>query len=192
LSRYGSFDDPYCFKGSSVLKNLHDIRDWNELERLETILVASRLSEPFPKGSFNSAHYRALHHHLFQDIYNWAGQYRTIRIAKNEAMFCYPEHIQGQMDALFPMLSEPAFQPGAARGTFIPAAAQFLADLNAIHPFREGNGRTQLSFLFLLGERAKCHLDMTRIRPEATMAAMVESFNGRLLALEAEIERLLE
>jgi cell filamentation protein len=191
LSGYSSFDDPYCYERSSVLKNRYDIRDWNELERLETILVASRLSEPFPTGKFDPAHYRALHHHLFQDVYDWAGQYRTIRIAKNDAMFCYPEHIQGQMDDLFVQLKNAAFLPCVASETFIPAATRFIADLNAIHPFREGNGRTQLAFLFLLGEQAGCHLDMTRIRPQDMMAAMVESFHTRLGALEGEIVRLL-
>jgi cell filamentation protein len=191
LSGYGTFDDPYCYRGTSVLRNLGDVTDWAELEQFEAAMLEVRSAEPIPTGAFDAAHYRALHHHLFQDVYDWAGQYRTIRIAKNDAMFCYPEHIQGQMDELFEQLKNAAFQPCVASETFIPASAQFLADLNAIHPFREGNGRTQLAFLFLLGERAGCHLDMTRIRPKAMMAAMVESFYGRLGALVGKIGMLL-
>jgi cell filamentation protein len=191
LSRYGTFDDPYCYRGTSVLRNLGDVTDWAELEQFEAAMLEVRSVEPIPTGAFDPAHYRALHHHLFQDVYDWAGQYRTIRIAKNDAMFCYPEHIQGQMDDLFVQLKNAAFLPSVAPVTFVPAAARFIAELNAIHPFREGNGRTQLAFLFLLGERAELPLDMTRIEPKPMMAAMVESFHARLGALEGEIRRLL-
>ena len=106
-------------------------------------------------------------------------------------MFCYPEHIAGQMDALFPCLQEAPFTGGAPHGDFVKAAASFLAELNAIHPFREGNGRTQLTFLFLLGERAGVSLDMTQIRPQEMLDAMIASFDGKLAALEEEIGRLV-
>ena len=81
---------------------------------------------------------------------------------------------------LFASLDSGPLAGDGSREEFIAAAATFLADLNAIHPFREGNGRTQLTFLFLLGERAGHRLDMALIRPEAMLAAMVESFHGRL------------
>jgi cell filamentation protein len=106
-------------------------------------------------------------------------------------MFCFPEYISGQMEQLFGRLKDAAFLPGADRADFIPAAASFLAELNAVHPFREGNGRTQLTFLFLLGERAGVRLDMTRIRPREMLAAMIASFDGMLAALEGEIGRLV-
>jgi cell filamentation protein len=83
------------------------------------------------------------------------------------------------------------FIPGCDSKDFVAAVSSFLADLNAIHPFREGNGRTQLSFLFLLGHRAGHPLDMTRIRPELILVAMVASFKGRLEPLEIEIALLL-
>lgn len=101
-----------------------------------------RANEALPYGQFDPAHYHAVQHHLFQDVYDWAGEYRTIRIAKGSAMFCFPEHIAGQMDLLFTSLANAPFLPGATATEFITASAQFLADLNAIHPFREGNGRT--------------------------------------------------
>ncbi len=154
-------------------------------------LTTLRASQPLPDGKFDPAHYRAIHHHLFQDVYDWAGEYRTIRIAKNKTMFCYPEHIDGQMNTLFECLKNSAFTGGELRDEFIASAAKFLSELNAIHPFREGNGRTQLTFLFLLGHRAGITLDMTRIRPQEMLSAMIASFNGRLKPLEEEIEMLL-
>lgn len=154
-------------------------------------MAALRSGEPLPKGMFDPNHYCALHRHLFQDVYDWAGAYRTVRIAKGSAMFCYPEHISEQMELLFATLKTPAFSGGATTADFVTAAARFLAELNAIHPFREGNGRTQLSFLFLLGHHADHPLDMARIRPAPMLAAMIASFSGKLAPLEKEITDLL-
>lgn len=186
-SPYDSFHDPYCYKNSFVLKNRAGLRDAIALERLEGELSTYRVQELLPSGRFDPKHYRAVHHHLFQDIYNWAGRYRTVRTAKDGAMFCYPEFIASQMDALFQAILKEPFVGGAPQADFVRAATRFLGDLNAIHPFRDGNGRTQLSFLFLLGARAGHPLDMSRIRAEPMLTAMVESFQGRLGPLEAEI-----
>jgi cell filamentation protein len=191
LSSYERFDDPYCYPNSRVLKNRADIRSPELLETNEVRATSLRASEPLPKGSFDSAHYSAIHHHLFQDVYDWAGEYRSIRIAKGGSMFCYPEQIAEQMDILFARLSGASFTPSNGRKDFITATASFLADLNAIHPFREGNGRTQLTFLFLLGERSGFALDMTRIRPQEMLSAMIASFDGKLGALEEEVGRLV-
>jgi cell filamentation protein len=191
LPPYERFDDPYCYPISRVLKNRARIQLPDLLETFEVRATTLRASEPLPNGQFDPTHYRTIHHHLFQDVYDWAGEYRTIRIAKGSSMFCYPEHIAGQMDVLFALLRKPSFHPGATAAGFVTASAQFLADLNAIHPFREGNGRTQLTFLFLVGHRAGIALDMTRIRPQEMLSAMIASFGGKLEALEEEIGRLV-
>ena len=171
--------------------NKHGITSADELEAFEVAMFTLRSMQPLPQGKFNSAHYQSIHHHLFQDVYDWAGEYRTIRIAKGSSMFCYPEHIEAQMETLFATLADGLLAGGGTREEFIAAVAEFLADLNAIHPFREGNGRTQLTFLFLLGERAGHSLDMARIRPQEMLSAMIESFDGQLKLLEREIGRLL-
>jgi cell filamentation protein len=192
LTSYGAFEDPYCIKGSSVLLNIHGITSADELEAFEVAMFTLRSVQLLPKGEFDPAHYRSIHRHMFQDVYDWAGEYRSIRIAKGNAMFCFPEHIAEQMDLLFASLGSAPFLPGATATDFITASTGFLADLNAIHPFREGNGRTQLTFLFLLGHRAAIALDMTRIRPQEMLAAMIASFGGKLAALEDEIGRLVD
>ncbi len=188
---YDAFDDPYCYTGTFVLKNRFDISDASQLEALEVEMFAARGDEPLPSGGFDPTHYRALHHHLFQDVYDWAGEYRTVRIAKGGAMFCYPEHIEEQMKSLFALLEAAPFVDSPSTAAFVAAAASFLGELNAIHPFREGNGRTQLTFLFLLGHRAGHALDMARIRPEPMLSAMIASFNGELEPLQTEIANLL-
>jgi cell filamentation protein len=191
LSSYDKFNDPYCYENSFVLRNLAGLRTDEAREAFEVPMVALRSGEALPEGNFDPSHYRAVHHHLFQDVYDWAGAYRTIRIAKNDAMFCYPEYIAAQMDALFASLRGESFVRGSDPNAFVIASSSFLADLNAIHPFREGNGRTQLTFLFLLGHRAGHALDMSRIRAEEMLAAMIASFKGKLEPLEIEIARLL-
>ena len=174
-----------------MLLNKQGIASAGELEAFEVAMFTLRYRQPLPNGKFDPAHYRAIHHHLFQDVYDWAGEYRTIRTAKNKTMFCYPEHIDGQMNTLFECLRKPAVTGETPRDEFVAFAAKFLSELNAIHPFREGNGRTQLTFLFLLGHRAGITLDMTRIRPQEMLAAMIASFDGDLGALEDAIGRLV-
>ena len=149
-----------------------------------------RAEEPLPAGRFGPAHYRRVHRHLFQDVYSWAGRYRTVRTAKDGNWFCFPENIEGQMSQLFRRLVTPPFLPGAGADNFIAAAADFLADLNAIHPFREGNGRSQLSFLHLVALRAAHPLRLDQIRRQTFLPAMIESFEGRLAPLVAELTAL--
>ncbi|MEI9967736.1 MAG: Fic family protein [Terracidiphilus sp.] len=97
---YDAFDDPYAYPGTSTLRNRLEIRDAAILEAFEMEISTLRAEEPLPKGEFNPAHYCAIHHHLFQDVYEWAGRYRTVRTSKSGNAFCYPEYIPEQMDAL--------------------------------------------------------------------------------------------
>jgi cell filamentation protein len=188
---YEVFDDPYCYKGTFVLKNRANVRDGRRLEAFELEMSSLRAEEPLPKGRFGPAHYRAIHRHLFGDVYTWAGRYRTVRTAKGGNVFCYPEHIMTQMDALFRRLQAPPLRGPRPAAEFVTAAASFLAELNAIHAFREGNGRAQLAFMRLVSLRAGHPLDFTKLRPRAFLSAMIASFGHQLGPLEAELKRLL-
>lgn len=183
---YDAFADPYCYKGTFVLKNKAGLRDTLALQNFELEMMSLRATEPFPDGQFDSAHYKALHHHLFQDVYRWAGQYRKVRTAKGGNVFCYPEHIAQEMERLFDRLKGDSFH-GAPFEEFIDAATSFLVELNAVHPFREGNGRSQLSFLDMIALRAGHPLDLTKITPDTFLAAMIESFKGEAGPLKAEL-----
>ena len=189
--RYQTVDDPACYPGTQILKNIPDLHDAAKLEAFEIEMVALRTEEGVPEGTLSTAHYRTIHRHLFQDVYAWAGKYRTIRTAKGGNPFCYPEYIDGQMKALFERLKAPEFQPGTDISLFVSALADFTGELNAIHPFREGNGRTQFLLLRLLGQRAGHPFRAEAIEPEEFLAAMVASFNDGMDALIDELERLL-
>jgi cell filamentation protein len=189
--RYKAEPDPACYPGTEVLRNNPDLRHQAELDTFEVEAVGARSLQPPPQGAFDPAHYRALHRHLFQDVYEWAGAYRAIRTAKGGNWFCFPEYIDAEMVKLFATLDAPAFQPGSNVEDFITAVADFLGDLNVIHPFREGNGRTQLLFVRLLALRAGHPLRSENVEADAFLLAMILSFHGRMEALIDELERML-
>lgn len=188
---YDVFDDPYCYKGTFVLKNRAGIRDAATLEAFEVEMSSLRAQEPLPSGRFGAAHYCTVHHHLFQDVYRWAGRYRTVRTGKGGNWFCYPEHIKRYMKKVFNKLETESFEPSSGAAEFVVAAADFLAELNAIHPFREGNGRAQLAFLHLVGLRANHPLRLDKIKRTTFLPAMIVSFNENLAPLTTELRQLL-
>ena len=106
-----------------------------------------------PGGRPGYAHYCAIHRHLFQDVFASAGKLRTVRMAKRHSMFCSPEYINVEIRKLFHGLSAAKFLKGLSAAEFAQSA-RFLAQLNTIHPFREGNGRKQLTYLTLLATQA--------------------------------------
>lgn len=184
---YDAIADPYCYAGTTVLKNIPGIRDQATLDDFETVMTAQRSDEPLPSGKLSVTHYRAVHQHLFQDIFAWAGRFRTVRIGKSGSAFCYPEHIAREMRSAFAKLAKKRHLQGVDRKTFATEAAAFLSTLNAIHPFREGNGRTQTTFLVLLAARAGHPLDLEKLEPEAFLKAMVTSFKGNERPLVRQI-----
>jgi cell filamentation protein len=188
---YEVFDDPYCYRGTFVLKNRAGLKDPKRLQAFELEMSSLRADEPLPNGRFGPAHYRGVHKHLFGDVYTWAGRYRTVRTAKGGNVFCYPENIDNEIKRLFGRLSKGALRTSASANDFIEAAATFLAELNAIHAFREGNGRAQLAFLRLVSVRAGHPLELTKLRAGPFLNAMIKSFHGSTGELEGELRRLL-
>jgi cell filamentation protein len=175
---YQSEPDPYCYPGTAVLINCLNLRDQAALDGFEAEITSQRATEPLPAGHLSYRHYRAIHRHLFQDVYPWAGKIRTVRLSKNGNTFCYPEHIDREMRLLFSNFAKHNHFRALDAAAFARKTAHFLAEVNAIHPFREGNGRAQLSFVTLLAERAGRPLNMQRLNPKAMLHAMITSFGG--------------
>lgn len=188
---YDAFDDPYSYPGTTVLINRLDIRDAETLQRFELEISSLRAEEPLPKGAFDASHYCKVHHHLFQDVYEWAGQYRNVRTSKGGNAFCYPEYIPAQMAKLFTSMRSGETFAGLDRHTFAEKASQFLGELNAIHPFREGNGRSQLAFLGLIGATFGHPFEFGKLDSAPFLSAMIESYFGRLDPLTEELEKIV-
>jgi len=185
---YAAEDDPYCYPGTLVLRNMFEIREAATLSALETEMAMARADEPLPDGRMDVSHFLSVHHHLFQDIYDWAGQPRTVRTSKGISHFCYPEQIEPQLGILFRQLNTDELLAGLSKSEFSRKAAEFLATLNFIHAFREGNGRAQLSFMFLLAQEAGHPFDLQRLEPQPFLQAMIASFHGD----EGPLAKLLE
>ena len=183
--------DPYCYKGTTVLKNRLRTRKQDVLDEFEAASTARRLRAPLPEGRFTPSHFCAVHRHLFGGIYSWAGRFRVTRISKGGSAFCYPENIPAQMRALFAALKAERYFSGRDADEFSTISAHFLAELNAIHPFRKGNGRTQLAFFTLLADRAGHPVRRTTLRPEAILDAMIVSFKGDEAPLVRVIRTLI-
>lgn len=175
---YKAEPDPYCYSNSSVLRNKADLKSQAALDEFETAMTFARSEEPLPHGRFSVNHYKAIHHHIFQDVYSWAGRYRTVRLTKGASTFCYPEHIAREMKKIFTWLKSESHLQHLNINEFSAGAAHLLAELNAVHPFREGNGRTQLTFLALLSAHAGHPMNLEWLDPNEVLGPMIASFNG--------------
>ncbi|MCV3765193.1 Fic/DOC family protein [Rhizobium sp. TRM95796] len=175
---YTAEPDPLCYTGTTVLKNKMGLRRQDDLDEFELAMFLTRADEDWPSGDLDYGHYKALHRHLFQDVYQWAGKPRTIRIGKGGNWFCYPEYIDREMLRIFSALAASDHLVGLAPQEFAEKAPHVLAEINAVHPFREGNGRTQLAFLSLLAENAGMSFDDDVLVQDRVIQAMIDSFSG--------------
>ncbi len=183
--------DPYTYPGSTVLRNKLGLSDAVQLDRLERRLVTQRAAEGIPVGGFDLGHLRAIHRHLFQDVYDWAGALRTVEIAKGEHQFQFRRFIETGMQDVHQRLARAAFLRGLNRADFATAAGRIMGDVNYVHPFREGNGRTQLFYLAQLAEQAGHKLDLARMDPQGWIVASRAAHGGDYAPMSAEIRRAL-
>src|SRR3982074_2917907 len=124
---YDAVDDPYTYENSTVLVNKLDLREQAELEAFEAEISSARADEPLPEGNLDFAHYKAVHHHLFQEVYEWAGNARTVRMFKGGNPFCFPENIENQATRLFGELQADGFSQRSRQSPLFSPAAPFLA-----------------------------------------------------------------
>ena len=184
--------DPYTYSGTDVLKNKLGIHDKDELDRMERRLVAQRAREGIPSGRFDLDHLKAIHRHLFQDVYEWAGEIRTVELNKDGQQFQFRRFIETGMADVHRRLSDAKFLKGLDRAGFANEAARIMGDVNYVHPFREGNGRAQLFYLEQLAEQAGHPLDLARLDPARWMEASRRSHEGDYAGMAEEIGRACE
>jgi len=187
--------DPYVYPGTRCLQNRLGIRDPRELALLEgeqtSILIAQLELTRLP-GRYDLAHLRAFHRRIFGDIYAWAGEPRTVAIAKDESVFALPEHIEAYLTGVFAELAGADHLRGLARQVFLEQITHYHAELNAAHPFREGNGRAQRAFLGQLARDAGYRLAWQRLERERNIEAARASHRGDNAPLLELLDELLE
>lgn len=174
ISRYAS-DDEYTYPNSSTLINLKGIKDPQKLSEFETRSSFIR-SFDLPLGNYDYAHLKEIHRTLFQDVYEWAGQERNVPISKGTSTFAIPAYISSALQELF-RKHPPVEACTFPLEQFAEEIGYFFSELNAIHPFREGNGRASRHFLNLLVIEAGYTLD-SRVLKEGWLQASIESFQG--------------
>jgi len=188
-----SDDDPYCYPGSTVLRNKLGLTDPEQLAKVERRLVVQRAIAGPPSGQFDLEHLCAIHRHLFQDIYWWAGEIRIIEIAKSghQFQFRFRRFITTGMADIHRRLVHANFLKGTTRSAFAAAAGTIIGDVNYVHPFREGIGRTQLLYLEQLAEQAGHPLNLGLLDPARWLLASRSAHGGDYAPMTAEIARVL-
>lgn len=142
--KYGTGQDPYCYPNSDILINILNIRDDQLLEEAErdlSTLCANDIEFALPPYDLN--YLSSIHKALFSDLYSWAGQLRTIDISKGETRFCSYSRIKIEAEKLFKSIDYGHSLTQLKRDDLVKSSAELYADLNIVHPFREGNGRAQ-------------------------------------------------
>jgi cell filamentation protein, protein adenylyltransferase len=142
--KYGIENDPYCYPGSTTLINLLGLRDDESLGDAERDLtLAAAMAIDFVPPPYDLPYLQTIHRHLFGEVYEWAGQLRAVDISKDTTRFCTASRIQPEADKLFRVMRDLNWFEGLSRTDLITHVAEIFGDFNVVHPFREGNGRTQ-------------------------------------------------
>src|SRR5216684_878788 len=171
--------DPYLYPGTNVVKNLRDIRNHGILASFEAEATTHRIIELIhspAQGQFDTAHLRAIHKRIFQDVYEWAGLFRTVNISKEGHLFGAAGFIEGALRDVFQKLFRESYLRDLDRESLSDRAGFFLGEINAAHPFREGNGRVQREFIRELALQAGFAIDWSRITSDQMITASRLSF----------------
>ncbi len=180
MSQYSNRDH-YTDPETGVLKNRLGIILESELEKAEADFAGARSYELVQKpikGSFDLNHLKAIHKYLFQDLYEWAGECREIDITKGGSSFARFMFIQSAAKAVFDELAKEKYLSGIGKADFCARAAHYLGEINALHPFREGNGRAQREFISQLAYKNRYYIEWKNISQDEMVQASIESFKG--------------
>lgn len=175
---YEPRDSIYCYPNSNVLVNKFDVRVADELFKIEndiTIYKLFILRQKGITGNFDVAHFVSIHKFIFEDIYPFAGLYRSENIAKDNFMFANWEFIEDNMNSIFSELKRENYLKGLNKDELAKRLTYYMSELNVLHPFREGNGRTTREFIRQLALKNGYNLDLSRFKAEDILNASIES-----------------
>ena len=176
----------YCYKDTDVLINKLNITNDKDLFDAERELVSLRtyeLNETPLKGNFDFQYLKNIHKYLFQDVYRWAGDIRSCNIAKQD-LFCLKEFIESFGNEIFNKLKKEKYYMDYDNETTLDKLVELFADINALHPFREGNGRSQRVFIESLAKINGIYLDLTNVSKDDMIIASHDSINGNYKKLK--------
>lgn len=173
-----AFDERYCYPHSDVLMNKLGIQDAEELKKAEREITSLRLANARVykiRGQFDLQHLKDIHKYIFQDVYDWAGEIRWVNIAKGN-MFCNYPFIEANAESLFTKLKKEKYLKETPEQDMPIRLAYYLSEINVIHPFREGNGRSQRLWIEYLAEENGYSVDFSEVTAEEMIQASAEAF----------------
>lgn len=183
----------YCYPNTEILKNKLNIRDAKKLSEAERKLTMLRIVDLLRNpiiGKFDLKHLCKIHEYIFQDLYAWAGKIRTVEIAKG-TYFCKTEYITNMLEQLFSKLKEEHYLQGLKGDLLVSRLAYYMSEINAIHPFREGNGRAQREFIRELALQNDIIIHYESITQKEMINASIESFNGNYTLMEELLKKCI-
>jgi cell filamentation protein len=192
---YGSVPDPYIDSETGVLKNLLGISSSEELENAEadiTVAVIASIPDQPALGDFDLDHLKNLHWELFNSIYSWAGEIRTVEIAKENTRFANSDAIEQAANTLCNKLYSENLLKDLQRDQYVRLLAHYYSEVNVLHPFREGNGRTERVFFSQLVAVAGYRLAWERMDADENLQACIAAYEGDEGALVTMLDNLLE
>ena len=184
-----------CYPDSTVLVNRFHIQDQRQLSLIEQRLVTGLAAQLEKEAVFENADfsfYKGLHKALFGDLYDWAGTVRTITISKKGTVFCRAEAIEQIAEARFSRLKHQKYLCGLDNDTFIDELTELYDDLNMLHPFREGNGRTLRLFITLLVKNTGRGIFFDRCDPDLPTIATIQAAQGSKDLLRQVLSEMIE
>lgn len=193
VDKYGTGGDTqYCYPGSDVLINKLGLTDEAALEAAEVELTQARIEQFKPDfDDISLAALCGIHHFLFQDIYEWAGELRTVDISKGSTRFANVNRIDPEADKLFRLLAQEDYLLGLPRDRFVARLAHYYCELNVVHPFRDGNGRAQRLLFEVISINAGYALRWEPIERAEWLDANIAAYNCQLEPLIALLDRVL-
>ena len=178
---YTTTQSIYCYPDSNVLKNKLNIRDNKLLKTAEeeiTLIKQMELLKNPIKGNFSKAHLMNIHKFIFEDIYSFAGKIRREQISKADTMFYPPNLIDRELNNVFAKIKEKNMLKEIDKEKVFDSLAYVMAELNIIHPFREGNGRTIREFIRLIAKRMGYDLNWGNVDKEELLEASIQSVDN--------------
>lgn len=188
------YDSKYCYPNSNVLINKLGIRNQRELINAEVELTYLRLKEMEEKpvkGKYDFKHLKNIHKYIFQDIYTWAGKVRTVEIGKGN-MFCTTLYIDEYARSVFEKYHKQCYNAKNNFNKFIKVLAENYGDLNALHPFREGNGRAQREFARLICMDCGYKFTLYHVKHKQMLNASILSFKNKELIICSKLLNTLD
>jgi len=173
----------YCYPGTDVLKNKLGIKTDEELTIAEREITSLKLlilyNAPIIK-QFNFDTLCKIHKTIFEDIYEWAGQIRTGDfLSKGASIFCRGQFIIENANIIMGKLRTEKYLQGLCKEKFVEKMAYYMGEINALHPFREGNGRTSREFFRQLSLNTNYILDFSKTKNKELLIADIDAFNGK-------------